>query len=52
MVAPYDQKAAVQAVSGPEVRLLLDLHDGTEEAAMWTCDLTTEYVKINAEYHT
>jgi glutamate N-acetyltransferase / amino-acid N-acetyltransferase len=25
---------------------------GTHAATVWTCDLTAEYVKINAEYRT
>ena len=27
-------------------------HGGTGEARMWTCDLSADYVKINAEYRT
>jgi glutamate N-acetyltransferase/amino-acid N-acetyltransferase len=30
----------------------LDLGVGTGESWMWTCDLSYEYVKINADYHT
>jgi glutamate N-acetyltransferase/amino-acid N-acetyltransferase len=35
-----------------EVELCLDLGAGNAEAAVWTCDLTSEYVRINAEYRT
>jgi glutamate N-acetyltransferase/amino-acid N-acetyltransferase len=49
---PYEAGAAAEAVSGPEVTITLDLHAGTEEATVWTCDLTAEYVRINADYHT
>ena len=35
-----------------EVVLDLDLGTGTAEATVWTCDLTSEYVRINAEYRT
>ncbi len=49
---PFDKKAAEQAVAGPEVSITLDLHAGSEEATVWTCDLTAGYVRINAEYHT
>jgi glutamate N-acetyltransferase/amino-acid N-acetyltransferase len=48
----YDLPAAQQAVAGPEVSIALDLHAGGEEATVWTCDLTAEYVRINADYHT
>jgi glutamate N-acetyltransferase/amino-acid N-acetyltransferase len=34
------------------VELCLDLGAGNAEAAVWTCDLTSEYVRINAEYRT
>ncbi len=27
-----------------------DMHAGTETASAWGCDLTYEYIKINAEY--
>ena len=32
--------------------VLLDLNDGNESYEMWTNDISYEYVKINAEYHT
>jgi glutamate N-acetyltransferase/amino-acid N-acetyltransferase len=50
--ARYDQHAAAEAVAGPEIAIRLDLNEGDEEATVWTCDLTREYVKINAAYHT
>jgi len=33
-----------------EIRLRLDLGVGRAEAVVWTCDLTPEYIKINADY--
>ena len=30
--------------------VLVDMKMGDEEAAAWGCDLTYEYVKINADY--
>jgi len=35
-----------------EVAIHLDLGCGRQEATMWTCDLSKEYITINAEYHT
>jgi len=32
------------------IRLRLDLGVGRAEAVVWTCDLTPEYVRINADY--
>jgi glutamate N-acetyltransferase/amino-acid N-acetyltransferase len=42
----------VKAVSKREFRIDLDLGVGDGEFTVWTCDLTYEYVKINADYHT
>ena len=39
-------------LSREEVRLHLDLGSGQKSATVWTCDLSEEYVQINAEYHT
>jgi glutamate N-acetyltransferase/amino-acid N-acetyltransferase len=52
---PYDANAARAAahLSGENVDIVLDLGaGGTEEATIWTCDLSAEYVRINAEYRT
>jgi glutamate N-acetyltransferase/amino-acid N-acetyltransferase len=52
---PYDDRAPDASVhlQGKEVALHVDLGTGGSGAArMWTCDLTAEYVKINAEYRT
>ena len=35
-----------------DVVIALDLGRGKHEARMWTCDFSTEYVTINADYHT
>jgi glutamate N-acetyltransferase/amino-acid N-acetyltransferase len=35
-----------------EIVITLDLDMGTEQATAWGCDLTYDYVKINAEYTT
>ncbi|MFH1774052.1 MAG: bifunctional ornithine acetyltransferase/N-acetylglutamate synthase [Methanobacteriota archaeon] len=32
--------------------MLLDLHAGSESATAFGCDLTHDYIKINAEYTT
>jgi glutamate N-acetyltransferase / amino-acid N-acetyltransferase len=36
----------------PEVVIAADLGTGAATATAWGCDLTEEYVKINAEYTT
>jgi glutamate N-acetyltransferase/amino-acid N-acetyltransferase len=36
----------------PSFRVHLDFGMGPGEATLWTCDMTREYVSINADYHT
>ncbi|MGH2345619.1 MAG: bifunctional glutamate N-acetyltransferase/amino-acid acetyltransferase ArgJ [Chloroflexota bacterium] len=48
----YDRAAASRALVQPDVRLALDLGLGDGKAVAWGCDLSYEYVKINAEYTT
>jgi glutamate N-acetyltransferase/amino-acid N-acetyltransferase len=40
------------AMAGDEVCIEIDLGRGPEEATVWTCDLSTEYVTFNAKYTT
>ena len=35
-----------------DISMKIDLGAGQEEATVWTCDFSYEYVKINGEYHT
>ena len=40
-------------LSGKEIDIEVDLGTGgTEQATIWTCDLSAEYVRINADYRT
>ncbi len=48
----FSEEAASEILSEDEVKILIDLHDGDGSAIAWGCDLTFEYVKINAEYRT
>ena len=53
--APHDERApeAAEYLMGTEISLEVDLGTGGPgEARMWTCDLSAEYVRINAEYRT
>jgi glutamate N-acetyltransferase/amino-acid N-acetyltransferase len=52
---PFDERApqASEHLQGADVTLRVDLGTGKAGAArMWTCDLSAEYVRINAEYRT
>ena len=48
----FDKKAAKKYMQGKEVQFHLKLNLGKGEAKAWGCDLTEEYIKINAEYTT
>ncbi|MDI6802150.1 MAG: bifunctional glutamate N-acetyltransferase/amino-acid acetyltransferase ArgJ [Thermodesulfovibrionales bacterium] len=45
-------KAANERLKANEIKILIDLHIGKGNAKVLTCDLTEDYVKINAEYRT
>ena len=47
---PFDEEQALDALKQPEVTIEVNLHVGEDTATVWTCDLTYEYVRINAEY--
>lgn len=46
----YSEEEATKILSEPEVTVLVDLHEGDASATAWGCDLTYDYVKINADY--
>jgi len=50
MLTDYDEEEATKLLSAPEVSVIVDMHRGDAEAAAWGCDLTHEYVNINADY--
>jgi glutamate N-acetyltransferase/amino-acid N-acetyltransferase len=49
---PPDEERALEILSQPEVAITLNLGAGGERATVWTCDLSHEYVSINAHYRT
>ncbi|MEE9603891.1 MAG: bifunctional glutamate N-acetyltransferase/amino-acid acetyltransferase ArgJ [Thermoguttaceae bacterium] len=52
---PVDFDTAVVSQSirqSRETDIRLELGEGQSDARFWTTDLTTEYVKLNADYHT
>ena len=46
----YSEEEATKVLSFPEVTALVDMHMGDAEATAWGCDLSYDYVKINADY--
>jgi len=48
----YMEEQGVQAMKKPEFTVRVVLNRGKAAATIWTCDLSFDYVKINAEYRT
>lgn len=46
----YSEEEATKLLSAEEVTVYVDMHMGSEEATAWGCDLSYDYVKINADY--
>ena len=49
---PFDKIKAVNVLKQKEVSITVVLNIGAADATAWGCDLTEQYVKINAEYTT
>lgn len=45
-----DEEKATKILSEEYVTAYVDMHDGDQKATAWGCDLTHEYVNINADY--
>lgn len=50
--AEFDEDAAHAYLEQTEFSIAIDLNQGTGRCVFWTTDLTTEYVRINADYST
>ena len=46
----YGEEQATRILSEPEVTATADIKMGSAQATAWGCDLTFDYVKINADY--
>ena len=49
---PAARRRAEGRLKGNEVEIAVKLAAGRSRATVWTCDLSYEYVRINAEYTT
>jgi glutamate N-acetyltransferase/amino-acid N-acetyltransferase len=47
-----DEERAARLLQDEDLRLVVDLGTGTEEATYWFCDFSHEYVTINGDYRT
>ena len=48
----FDNEKAIEILKNEKVEILIELNDGEFSSTAWGCDLSYDYVKINAEYHT
>jgi glutamate N-acetyltransferase/amino-acid N-acetyltransferase len=48
----FDTEAAIESLAAEDIPIDIDLGDGAAHAEVYTCDLTYDYIKINAEYTT
>ena len=46
----YDEKRVADYMKGREIEIRVDVGLGAGKATVWTCDLTHEYISINADY--
>jgi glutamate N-acetyltransferase/amino-acid N-acetyltransferase len=52
LAVPFDLDTAVEAMKENQVTIDVALNSGNATGQAWGCDLTYNYVKINASYHT
>lgn len=46
----FDEGRAKNILSADNIRIIVDLQDGNYSAKAWGCDLSYDYIKINADY--
>jgi glutamate N-acetyltransferase/amino-acid N-acetyltransferase len=46
----FGLEKARKVLRSRDIRVVVDLHEGVKSAVGWGCDMTTEYVKLNAGY--
>jgi glutamate N-acetyltransferase/amino-acid N-acetyltransferase len=46
----YDEPTVAQYMKNPEITIRVNVGVGGESATVWTCDLTHDYISINADY--
>ena len=50
LLPDYDEAPVARHLKGREVNIAVDIGIGHGRARVWTCDLTHEYIAINADY--
>ena len=51
-VIDFSEEKAKHVLSQKEIKITVDLNQGDASASFWTCDLSKDYVAINANYRT
>jgi glutamate N-acetyltransferase/amino-acid N-acetyltransferase len=49
---PFDERTLNKLLAARDVSIHLSCGNGKATATCWTCDLSADYVKINADYRT
>lgn len=49
-LASYREEDGQRVMKQSEITVRIDLHRGRESSTVWTCDLSHDYVTINADY--
>ena len=50
LAVPFDEGHAYNILSNTDVEIFIDLNAGEYSSEVWTCDMSVDYVKINADY--
>lgn len=50
LAVPFDEDEALRRFEAPEIVISVDLGAGSCATTVWTCDLTHDYISINADY--
>lgn len=50
LAANYSEEKATEILSKNPITAIVDIQSGNEKATAWGCDLTFDYIKINADY--
>lgn len=50
LAVPVDEGHAYSILSNTDVEIFIDLNAGEYSSQVWTCDMSVDYVKINADY--
>ena len=48
----FSEERAKEILSRHDITITIGLHQGSAAASFWTCDLSKDYVAINANYRT